>query len=343
MSGARGTLPRPTRARIGVATLLAVLAGAGIGMALAREPGTQRADPGGPRVGLRSGAVRLPLPAGWVPLDRHSSLPGLHDATAVLGAYTMVALDLRPPEDASLLPAALRAASGGTLPEPRLDHLGGRPIWRYEIAGTRERTGVVAMALPTTGGVVTIACQIDAGSAATARYDCGEAMNALRLEGASELAPAPEAAGRIALPGIVAMLNGERRSGRRALRAATSPGGRGDAARRIAMAYRSAVERLRPVAAGEARRLVAAFAGLARRHLRLAAHSRRRDPIAAERAGAAIEHGERRLQRLLVAFSSRPQAGSAVPRGPGGARARLSRAPGARAPAPARPARSPGS
>ena len=126
-------------------------------------------------------------------------------------------------------------------------------------------------------------------------------MRALRLEGASELAPAPEAAARIVLPGLMASLNRVRRSGRRALGATRSARTRRAAARRIAVAYRRAAERLRPLAAGGADRLPDAFAELARRHRALAGANRRRDVVRAQHAGAAIEYGERRLQRLLAA------------------------------------------
>lgn len=292
--------PRSTRVRVAVASIVAALAGAGIGAVLARDPAVGHAGPGPPRVGLRSGVARLPLPAGWEPLNRWSSLPGLHDATAVRGAHSMVAVDIRSPEDPSLLPADVRASSGGRLPAPRLLRLGSRRAWRYEIPGARTRTGVVAMALPTTGGVVTIACRADAGNTVEARDDCGGAMRALRLEGAYELAPAPEAAARIVLPGLMASLNRVRRSGRRALGATRSARTRRDAARRIAVAYRRAAERLRPLAAGGADRLPDAFAELARRHRALAGASRGRDVVRAQRAGAAIESGERRLQRLLA-------------------------------------------
>jgi hypothetical protein len=160
------------------------------------------------------------------------------------------------------------------------------------------------MALPTTRGVVTIACQADAASIAGARLDCDGAMGALRLEGASELAPTPETAARIVLPDVVARLNRQRHSGRRALRATESPRRRGGAARRLADAYLDAAGRLRPLAAGDARRLTVALADLAHHHLELAAASRRRDVRMARRAGSSIERGERRLAPLLAAATT---------------------------------------
>jgi hypothetical protein len=289
--------------RVAVATLLAAAAGAGVGSALAHDPPPRPAAPDTPRVGMASGAARLPLPAGWVPLNRHSTLPGFHDATAVRGTHATVALDIRSPEDPSLLPADVLAATGGSLPAPRIERLDRRRAWRYELPEPRTNSTVVAMALPTTGGVVTIACQPDARSTTGAADDCSGAMRALRLVGASELAPAPEAAARIVLPGIVASLNRQRRRERRDLGASRSPHERGEAARRLAEAYRNAANALRPLAAGDAGRLTRALSGLVRQHDQLAAASRRREAGAARRSSAAIERGERRLQPLLAAVS----------------------------------------
>jgi hypothetical protein len=129
-------------------------------------------------------------------------------------------------------------------------------------------------------------------------------MAALQIDDAAELMPAPETAARIALPAVIAKLNRQRGSGRRALGATRSPRRRAEAARRLALAYRSAAERLRPLAAGDARCLIAALGGLARDHRELAAASRRRDVRTARRAGAAIEREERRLGSLLEAVTT---------------------------------------
>ena len=114
-----------------------------------------------------------------------SSLPGLEQATAVQGAHGEVALDIRPPEAASLLPAALAATQpGGLLPTPRPVRLGTRTVWRYELAGARPDRRVVALALPTTGGVVTIACGSAPAAATAAARECEGAARSLQLEGA---------------------------------------------------------------------------------------------------------------------------------------------------------------
>ena len=128
-------------------------------------------------------------------------------------------------------------------------------------------------------------------------------MGVLRVSGASELAPAPETAARIALPAALARLNGERRKHRRALAATCSAPERSRTAGRLARAYRTAAARLRPLAAGEARRLADALERLAHDHRSLALASRRRDAAAAGRAAGAIERGEQRVAALLRAVS----------------------------------------
>ena len=292
------------RARVAAATIVAVAAGVTLGTALAPSPAPDpRRDDASPRVGLASGVARLPLPAGWVPLGRRSSLPGLDQATAVRGVHAEVALDIRPPEDPSLLPAAVVRAADGAVSEPHLLQLAGREVWGYELPARAPGKRLVALTLPTTGGVVTIACQALAEASRSAVAECAGAMEALDVDGAQALPPAPETAAGIVLPKAIEGLNRQRRKWRRALAARRSPAGRDEAARRLANAYADAAARLRPLASGDARRLTAALAGLARSYRTLAAASLRRDAPAARRTGMAIEAGDRRLGPLLRAVS----------------------------------------
>ncbi len=305
MSVATALRSRPRRRPVGVsalvvATIAATAGGAAIGAMLASDGGEPpAAAPAQPRIGLQSGVARLPLPPDWEPLDRRSSLPGLEQATAVRGVHGQVALDIRAPEDASLLPASL----SGDVPAPRPRRLGARTLWRYDLA--RADLRVVALALPTTGGVVTIACAARAQAVGAAGAECERAAESVRLDGASALAPTPETAAAIVLPQAVELLNRRRRVERRRLAATRSPLRRSAAARSIARAYAATAARLRPVAAGDAVRLTAALEGLARNHRVLATASRRRDAARARRAGATIERQERRLGPLLAAVSDR--------------------------------------
>jgi hypothetical protein len=292
-------------AAVVAATIAAAAGGTALGSVLAGDdPAPPPAAEAQPRIGLKSGVARIPLPQGWKPLDRLSSLPGLDRATAVRGAHGQVALDIRQPEAASLLPATLAATQpAGLLPTPRPVRLGARTVWRYDLAGARPDLRVVALALPTTGGVVTIACGSTAAAAAAAAKDCEGAARSLQLDGASALAPAPETAAAILLPRTAALLNRSRKLERRRLAATRSPAARSAAAQRLAQAYAGAADRLLPVAAGDAARLTTALDALAQRHRVLAAASRERRAAAAGRAGAAISRQERRLGALLAAVT----------------------------------------
>jgi hypothetical protein len=299
---------RPGAARpLAAATVLAAACGAALGIVLAPDTALPPADPE-PRIGLASGVARLPLPADWRPLRRTSTLPGLEQATAVRGVRSELALDIRPPEDASLLPRSVEAAAPGGLPEPTPRRVGARTAWRYELPGERPGTRLVALALPTTGGVVTFACQPRSGGIDQAEAECAQAVRLVRLDGAAALRPAPETAARIVLPGAVAQLNERRRAGRRRLAATASPAARDAAAMRLGAAYAAVVERLRPLAAGDAVRLTSILDALAQAHRALATASRRRDPVAAGSAGATIQREERRLADALAAIA-RPGAG----------------------------------
>jgi hypothetical protein len=214
----------------------------------------------------------------------------------VRGFHGEVALDIRAPEDPSLLPARVAEAAGG-LPEPEPRQLGARTLWRYDLPGV----GLVALALPTTGGVVTLACE----ATAAADVDCERAARTVWLDGASALVPAPEAAAAIVLPDTVAQLNRQRAVERRRLAATRSPARRSQAARRLGAAYAAAAAQVRPVAAGEATGVARTLDELARSHRALAVASRRRAARAAERAGVSIERGERRLGAQLAAVSDR--------------------------------------
>jgi hypothetical protein len=284
------------------------VAGALVGNALAPEPSAPPAAEPQTRTGLRSGVARLALPAGWEPLGRRSALPGFEQATAVRAARGEVALDLRPPEHPSLLPAGVAAA--GEPPAPRLRELGARTVWRYDLPG-----GVVAMVLPTSGGVLTVAC----GRSAQTGAECEHAVRTVWLEGASALQPAPEAAAAIVLPETVAQLNRVRRVERRRLAATPWQMARARAAQRLARAYAGAAAELGPLAAGSAAPVVTTLAELARSHRALAAANRRRAARraggrsaarAARRANARIARGERRLAaQLAVAQPTSRSAG----------------------------------
>lgn len=290
----------PARRTVAAATAVAAAAGIAAGLLLV-PAGERPAAPAPPRIGLASGVARLPLPADWRPLDRHATLPGFGGATAVRAGGAEGALDIRRPEDPSLLPAA--AAAGRDLPAPRTVLADGRAAWRYDLPGPRPGMRIAAFALPTTGGVITLACSAPARRLDGVAAACARTLDALRLDGAAALAPAPEAAAQVVLPAAVARLDRVRRAERRRLATTAVPARRAASARRLAGAYAAAARTLAPVAGGAARGLPVLLARLAADHGRLAAASRRRAAPAARRANLAIDRDEGRLARRLTALT----------------------------------------
>ena len=156
------------------------------------------------------------------------------------------------PDDPSLLPGPMLLAAGGT-PSPELSRTSGRAAWSYYLRGRRARTRISVLVLPTTGGVVTVACTADEGYAFPVALDCEEALTSLQLT-AAPLPPAPETAVRIVAPRTIARLDDVRKAARRVLASTRSPRRRAAAARRIASAYAAAARRLAPLARGATRR-----------------------------------------------------------------------------------------
>ena len=282
-----------------VASVVAAAAGVALGSAVVGDapPSQAAAAPAPERVGLANGPARLPLPAGWRPLGRHSSLPGLEAATEVQGPRSTVALDLRAPEHPSLLPAAVAASLGDAAPAARPERVAGYRTWRYALPGD---TPAAALVVPTSQGIVTVACAPGDGGLEAALDDCREALAALQLDGAAALPPAPETAARIVLPGVVAALNKDRRAGRRRLAAVRGPAGRHAAAIGLARGYARVADRLRPLAGGAASALVVNLDALDRTHRALARAAAHRAGLAGARANRAIARRERRLGALLA-------------------------------------------
>jgi hypothetical protein len=292
------------RARRGVPwlLLLATVAAAAAGWAIATAlyP-RESAAPARPTAILRAGVARLALPPEWEPL-RRPAIPGLRHAPSARGAHSDIAMDVRTPDDPSLLPGPMLLAVGEP-PQPQLHRSGGRVAWSYDLRGLRGRRRITALAMPTTAGVVTVACVADETLAPYVSFECEEALAALELRGAAPLRPAPETAAQIVAGPTIARLNDVRSAARRGLSSTRSPVRRARAVRRIAAAYAAAGRRLEPLARGAAAPLPRTLAALARAHRSLAAASAKRDALSAARAGRAIDRRERRLASQLQAAS----------------------------------------
>ena len=283
------------------ATIAAAAAGAGIGTILV--PGEPAAPP--PRTAdvtfLSGGVATMALPDGWKEL-RGSRIPGLERAASARALYSDVAIDSRMPDHSSLLPAPMLRRLG-TPPKPTLLRSGDRYAWAYELPGPSARTRISALVLPTTGGVVTVACMAEETLAPYAAIDCEDALAGLELTGVAPVRPAPGVAVRIGAAPTIERLDDARSAARRALAATQSPRRRAAAAQRIAAAYARAARSLEPLADRATRPLTRVLGALARDHRLLAVASGGRHARAARRAGRAIDRHERRLSSLLAASS----------------------------------------
>ena len=205
------------------------------------------------------------------------------------------------PDDSSLLPATMLRALGTAAPDPQRIRSGSRVAWAYHLSGPEGRTSISALVLPTTGGVVTIACLADAALSPFEMTDCEAALARLELVGAAPLRPAPETAVELVAGPVIARLDDERTAARRALASAGSPARREALALRLAAAYGAAAR-----AAGAARTRqgapAPARAGRARARLPRARPGERSSRFlrAARRAGGAIDRGERRAGGATV-------------------------------------------
>jgi hypothetical protein len=304
MAGARAGRAREAASLRGVGTAVATLAAAAAGAFVGDSLGAQLASPApepAPPV-LDAGVARLPVPDGWWPGAPRFTLAGAPEAAGMWSGSTDAVFAVLPPEDASLVPAAL-VEHAGQAPSRRPVPADVRG-WRYELtlSGYPGRTTLLVM--PASTGVVTLACVPSVGAAPGTADECVDAARQVELRRGAWIQPGPDSAVRIALPGAIARLDERRRAGRRALAAASTGPARARAARSVARAYAGAHDALRPLAApGRSAALARALGGLATDHRGLAIAHENRYPRLATRSGARIARQEERLQRLIAALA----------------------------------------
>ncbi len=127
---------------------------------------------------------------------------------------------------------------------------------------TRRRTAEVTL-VPTTAGVLTVACLSDSADASGAA-GCASQIGGLRLNAGDWVKPSADVAARAAAPAVLRQLDGARLEARAALGRAATPGGQQRAARRLAAVHARAASALSPYAGGAAGPVVAALRAAAR-------------------------------------------------------------------------------
>ncbi len=177
---------------------------------------------------VQAGDARLAVPAHWAPARSGSTgIAGLDAPRMVVldpspGLKARIVVLFGPADDASLVPAALRAQLRSPPARPRTTSLGGRPAWAYPALATRD-SGVElnVTVLPTTAGVLAVACTLPAAEFTAS--DCGAEVRAVSVRGGATLRPSPVIALAARLPAVLAELDRERAEGRAALARARTP------------------------------------------------------------------------------------------------------------------------
>ena len=200
------------------------------------------------------GPVSLSAPGAWEPVRRRvAGVPDLGAGAAAfapvpgLGGRAVVAL--APFDDATLVPAPLRALAGSA---PARATLAGLPAWSYrEQAVDGGRIAQLTVA-PTTAGAVTAVCIAPAASWSGAA-GCADELATASLRGARPLVPSATLAFRRRLVPVLERLGARRAELRGRLRAARTHRGQARLAKRLARANGRAAAALAPRAASRGR------------------------------------------------------------------------------------------
>jgi hypothetical protein len=246
--------------------VVAALGGWGVARAL-------RSPTGGAAGASRSiaiGPARLTVPPSWTPTSPASAgIPGL-DSTSTrafriedgLGQRAFVTLAA--PADRWLIPVSLRRELRPPFGAPIPALLGGYAAWSYSnISTSRPNVVLEVTVLPTTAGVLAVACT--SPSAVAPPSECDEDVEQLFVSGAQILRPTPNTAFRLAMSPIVTQLQTDRAAVEPKLIAARDGGAQAQALQAFGDAYTAAARRLDPLAprSGGAATLVASLHGAA--------------------------------------------------------------------------------
>ncbi len=264
-----------------------------------------------------AGYVELSFPSSWQRVGSASTVRGLTFSQPLAlstssSGQRLLAGEVRA-SGPSLLPATFTAAVNGTLPRPEPVRLGADEAYRYSGLSVHGLASPLTLyTVPTTGGVVTIACL--GATAAASGSQCAQIAATLKLNGTTAfgLAPSPQYAS--ALGGIFGTLNSAVNTGAARLHAASSATAQAAAAAQLAAAYTTASRALARLSVSPAvqsinANLAASLAALSRDYAALAAAARAGNEAAYAQAQRAIGSAGARMTSALAALR---QAGYTV-------------------------------
>jgi hypothetical protein len=289
--------------------------GAGVAGFLAGDDGGSEApEPAPLTTAATAGDVDLRAPATWSPAAAAAEIPGLEfDDPATLtprnnGGAAFVAGPVNG-SGPTLLPADFVEQLEEPPGAPDRVRLGDFQAYRYTGLRPRGSDGPLTVyAVPTSAGVLAIACRPPAAGGETFMRDCERAATTLKSSGAEPVALGANERYAAAVTAAVRRLDRARRTGRGQLADARTPGRQANAAGSLASAYAGAERALRrleptPADADAHRALVAAVADtkVGYERLRTAADRNRRAAYAA--AARRVRAGEREIGRALNGFT----------------------------------------
>jgi hypothetical protein len=269
----------------------------------------QSEDPSGvpdrPR-SVRSGALTLSPLEGWGETTSIPRLEGLDFHKPVVlrerTSGTRLVAGLLPATSRMLLPTEFVRQLRVPPARPETVKVG-PGVDAYYFAGLTLAKGgglVDVYVLPTTAGIVTVACLSDQGLAAP-HYDCWRNAATLQVRGGRALRLGPDTAFRQRLPGAVAALDDAREQARAGL-ATQVPAQQAAAAARLGGAFKeqaAALAPLAPASKGWSRGLVGELAGAGRAYRGVASALRDADAGAFRRGEHAAHRREHRIKQLL--------------------------------------------
>ena len=297
-------------AAVGAACAAALMAGAvggvwAAGLALRDE----RVEPAATRV-VRAGTARIEVPRTWETVRTTPKTVVLAPAPPLRDRVIIAA---GPADDASLVPASLRARTQDLGGGPRAIELAGRPAWRYPgLLGRGGDETLDVTVLPGRDAVLSVACVASVRDALAAP-DCASAISSVSLGGARTLVPAPDLGLRLMLPRVLQSLDRTRVEARAALGTADTAATQARWARRLASAHAGAAAALQPVASVSGAPLTEALSASARAYRELARTASAPSASRFRDAQREVRASDTRLAGAVDAVARRPVAIAAAP------------------------------
>lgn len=276
-----------------------------------------RGEPGEPALGvLVGGPVALSFPANeWRASQQAPDIPGLELTDPVVltsvegeGAGTLVAGTGSAARGPRLLPPAFVALLERT-PRREAVRLGSVTALRYSnLEHLRTQGRLTVYAVPTTAGVVTVACLAAGANARETLAQCEAVATTLTLRGVESLPLGANTRYATAVNTALTALDQQRTDARRRLREARTPAAQARVAEGLARAFSAAATALEqapagPVEEGVHRALVNSLRRSNGAYELLARAAREHRPLAYDRAAAAVGRAEEAIDASLDALA----------------------------------------